>query len=205
VTDIILDDVVLRALLGPAGSEDPADAWSWPAQPWWWPEVDEGPVDAVHLHRAVVLETVARGGSIEAARQVRLETMRQLQTGDRVAIGVKPGGKRITIPSSPWNGSGDPAARLWIRAEYPDPDDPDNPYRIYLCKPEWWPGQLETLNHWVAPNGVAERFAGQRLKARGGALTSNAAIARELLAMWHEAGRLGGSAKSIETMRARRA
>ena len=202
MTDPVLDDHVLRALLGPTGSEDPADAKFWHAQPWWWPAVDEGPADAVHLHRDVALETVARGGGVEAAVQVRRERLRQLQTGERTAIGVKPEGKNVTIPSSPWNGSGDPAARLWIRAEYPDPDDPGSPYRIYLRKPEWWPMELEALKRWIAPKGRAERWATDRLKTRGDTSPSRAAVARQLLEMWREAGRRDGTAKSIENMRA---
>lgn len=70
-------------------------------------------------------------------------------------------------------------------------------------RPGWWPAENEKLYHWCRPSGPAEKAALQRLKDKRERNPSEKRVCVELYAMWQEAGRTGGSAKSIETGRAR--
>jgi hypothetical protein len=69
--------------------------------------------------------------------------------------------------------------------------------------PAWWPREKQLLKTWCAVAGAAEQAARERLKAKGEASPADKRLCEELSAMWQEAGREGGSAKSIETTRSR--
>jgi len=74
------------------------------------------------------------------------------------------------------------------------------PARSAAVSAAWNPGPQERLTEWCR-SPRAEAGARERIKVDGGA-ASEKAICRELLAMWREAARENGTARSIETIRA---
>jgi hypothetical protein len=67
----------------------------------------------------------------------------------------------------------------------------------------WWPAPVDSLSVWCKSGDVVQE-AELRL-TNSGVTASDRAISRELVAMWREAGRVGGTPDSIRKIRSSRA
>ena len=182
-------------LTGKAGGIALYEAWLWLGE-------DEGPYDGVPLYRHVTQKVWAAGGDLKAGAAVHRELRRHLQAGQLRVFGVSSDGAWVDIPASISRGFGKAVDDFWRLGIYHSPSDLGREYRVFVrARLYWWPGEEQDLTNWCAMATTADGVARERLKTRGQRSLSEAAICQELSSMWREAGRKGGSPKTIETLR----
>lgn len=194
-----------------------------------WPEEDNGPLDGVFLHRWLGARAVEAVGQVrlpaslrncgpeagewreaaetQAVREVRQRLRQDLLAGVITAFAIHPEtGRRHEVPKEVWQAAGGVCSAIFWSGRYQLEAGDGAAGDVFLRDlppppPDWWPLPAQLLKVWCAPDGTAEKAANERLAGRGCPSPSERKVCQELSDMWHEAGREGGSLKSIQTAR----